>query len=213
MPRWQEYMKLGDLRANTQNPKDHDTAGISASMTRFGYIEPVTIDERDGTLISGHGRIETLVAAKAAGREPPDEDIIVDDDGDWTVPVNRGWSSKNEIEQKGALIALNKWVEAGGWHERTLADLLQSISDSPFGLDGVGVDRNELDDLLATLAGPPDLDELLDRLDPPTEEEFWPVLRFRIPPKLRERYLALVSGVDGGESEQFAHLVDLAEKA
>lgn len=146
--RWQEYLPLDDLQPNPANPKDHVIEGIDGAMGRFGYIEPISIDERTGYLISGHGRRLSLLARRDAGTEPP-EGVEVGDDGRWLVPVNRGWSSKDDGEARAALVALNRWVERGGWKRDELTDILESLSTSDDGLFGVGFESGDLNVMLA----------------------------------------------------------------
>lgn len=73
MPRRLDYLPLRQLSPAEANPKGHDLAEIQASILRFGMIEVAAVlDERTGRLISGHGRLETLSAAEAAGLDLPD---------------------------------------------------------------------------------------------------------------------------------------------
>lgn len=145
-----EYMRLADLGLNPANPKTHDIDGIRKSIERFGYVEPATIDERDMTIVAGHGRVKTLAAARTAGLPAPDG-VIVDTDGEWLIPVNRGWSSKDDVEQQAALVALNRYTEIGGWDDSALAEVLKAVSASSFGLEGVGYNMEELSALLESL--------------------------------------------------------------
>lgn len=163
-------MPLGDLTADPANPKRHDVSGLRSSYARHGYIEPVVIDERTGRLISGHGRVESLSAAHAAGEAPPDGVRV---DGDvWLVPVNRGWSSSDDAEARAALVALNRYVEIGGWDERALADILSGLRDADpaVGLVGTGFDDASMSKLLASL-GPqhPPLADPDEIPEPPAE--------------------------------------------
>jgi ParB-like chromosome segregation protein Spo0J len=60
--RWIDYVPLDEIAEAHRNPKLHDRRGIRASVTRFGFVEPITIDERTGRLVAGHGRLEQLRA-------------------------------------------------------------------------------------------------------------------------------------------------------
>lgn len=212
MERHIEYMPVDGIVPNERNPKDHTLHEIEMSMDRFGYTEPILLDERTGKLIAGHGRVEVLQAIKAAGMAAPDG-VSIGDDGTWSIPVVRGWQSKDDIEASAYLIASNRLTEKGGWHADPLADLLAEIRDSGHGLDGIGYDETEVQDLVDQIAGPPDLDALARELGDPHESDFWPVLRFKVPPSLRGRYLALTAEVPGGDAEQFEWLVTRAEEA
>lgn len=144
--RWAEWVPIDDLPDDPRNPKAHADADIDASMDRFGYTEPVMIDERTGMLVSGHGRKARLVARRNRGERPPDG-IEVDEQGRWTVLVARGWRSRSDAEAGAYLIAANQLTTKGGWSNDPLTDLLVELSDGP-GLDGTGFTSTDLDDLL-----------------------------------------------------------------
>lgn len=150
-----EYVRLDELRQHPRNPefKDHDAAGIAASVNRHGFVEPPIVDERTDYLLGGHGRLEHLETARGNGEEPP-EGIDVADDGMWLVPTILGWSSRSDAEALALMVALNRLPEAGGWKPRGLADLLDEISREPLGLDGTGYSQDDLDAQLAALAEP-----------------------------------------------------------
>lgn len=137
---------LEDLRPNPMNPKGHSIETIDASVGRFGYVEPIVMDERTGYLISGHGRRETLLAMKERGETAP-EGVTVDGDGRWRVPVARGWRSRTDTEAAAALIALNRTTELGGWVDDALLDILDTLTEEEDGLAGVGFEHDEVDDL------------------------------------------------------------------
>lgn len=141
-------MPLSEIKPDPRNAKEHDIAGLGDSFERFGLVELMTLDERTGQLISGHGRLERLETDKAAGSAPP-KDVVVRDDGEWLVPVVRGWSSADDGEAEAALAAVNRLVESGGWKPEKLADALERISAGPRGLAGVGFKPADLSDLLA----------------------------------------------------------------
>lgn len=67
-----EFVPLADLPEAEVNPKGHDDGLIDASFDRFGYMEPVLLDERTGRLIGGHGRKRRLEARRDAGQDDPD---------------------------------------------------------------------------------------------------------------------------------------------
>lgn len=152
------YRALGELEPALANPKRHDVEAVKASVARFGFLEPIVLDERTGRLVAGHGRVETLVALEALGGRPewwPEEaswppDGVTVLKGAWQVPVVAGWSSADDGEAHAAGVALNR-VGEGLWDGRELADLLTEL-DAGAGLAGTGYDRSDLDLLLAELA-------------------------------------------------------------
>lgn len=150
MTRRLEYTPIVDLVPARQNPKRHDLAALGASIGRFGYVEPVVVDERTGRLVAGHGRLEELQALLREGRPPP-PGIEVDEFGAWMVPVVRGWASTTEAEADAYLVASNRTTELGGWDDVGLAALLEDLS-STGDLVGTGYDDDSLAALLEGLS-------------------------------------------------------------
>lgn len=95
-PRRIEWLPLDDLVPDPANPKAHDEDAIGASVNRFGMIDLIARDDRTGNIVSGHGRLKHLHAARTSGAEPPDG-IRLTDDGTWLAPVIVGWSSEDEL--------------------------------------------------------------------------------------------------------------------
>lgn len=129
-------MPLDELAPDPRNPKGHDVDGIRSSIETFGYMEPVLLDERTGRLVGGHGRLETLVAMRDAGAEAPQGVVVVR--GTWKLPVTRGWSSRSDADAGAALVALNRYVERGGWNHDGLIELLGELDDDQRLVAGYG---------------------------------------------------------------------------
>jgi DNA modification methylase len=141
-----EYMALGALLRAPRNPKNHDIGLIDQSFSRFGYVEPIAINEKTGRIVAGHGRLDTLQQKKANGKRPPER--IVERDDDWYVPVIRGVEFDSDTDAESYLISSNRSTILGGWKDPELAILLSDLAAQDGGLDGVGFDRDDLDDLL-----------------------------------------------------------------
>lgn len=153
-PRWIEYVKLVDIAPAEENPKTHDLDSLSQSVERLGFIESMIRDERTGKLVGGHGRREWLMLAEAAGEDVP-EGVVVDDDGDWTAPVTRGWSSGDDLEAEAAVVALNGVAASGGVDTEILDRMLTRLaSATPGGLSGTGYGTKKTENLLKRLAQP-----------------------------------------------------------
>lgn len=170
-----EYMPLKELEENPANPKKHSLDTLETSVNRFGYIDPIVMDERTGYIISGHGRYTALTQMEtqyiaAPGTIDVPEGVKLSEEGSWLVPVARGWGSSDDLEASASLIALNRVNELGGWDEEALLDLLEDLAepgnDPVEALAGVGYTEQQYTDLQRTLGRYElDLDELAQMWD------------------------------------------------
>ena len=141
-----EYMPLASLKGAEKNPKRH-SPDIGKSIERFGYVEPVVLNEATGRLVAGHGRCADLRAKQKAGAPVPEG--IKENHADWLVPVIRGKSFKNDAEAEAYLIASNQLTTAGGWDIPELGEMLKGLhSLGPTMLDGIGFTPKELGELV-----------------------------------------------------------------
>ena len=46
MTRTIEYIPIEDLKENPRNVKDHEIPTVTASISRFGVIDPIVVDAR-----------------------------------------------------------------------------------------------------------------------------------------------------------------------
>jgi hypothetical protein len=176
--RFIEYMALDELEPAPRNPKDHARDAINASLDRFGFTEPIMLDERTGRMVAGHGRRAKLLEKLAAGESAPDG--IIDRDGRWFVPVVRGWASRSDDDAEAYLVASNRLVELGGWYADELASLLSDLAQTPGGLNGTGYDDSTLDGLLGQLGSETDVVTLGE--PEPQEPTINLAARFLVPP-------------------------------
>ncbi len=114
--------------ANARTHGDANVAAITASLRRFGQVEPLLIQRGTGRLIAGHGR---LAAMRALGWTEAD---VVELDVEATDATALG-------------IALNRTAELAGWDDDALAKILKTLADED-ALAGVGFDDREVDRLL-----------------------------------------------------------------
>lgn len=143
-----EYLPIDELVPDPRNPKDHSLATLRASYARWGYTMPMMIDERTGMLVAGHGRREVLLDDQARGQDPPDGVRLLDG-GRWAAPVIRGWSSADDLEAWGYIVADNRLPEEGGWHHELMAPHLEALAQTPHGLEGVGYTQEQVDEIVA----------------------------------------------------------------
>lgn len=151
-PRRIEYLPLSDVRSAQRNVKEHDLGALQQSISRFGFNDAVIVDDRTGNLVSGHGRVEALRAMHKEAPQRHPAGVQVRGEGEhpeWLIPVQRGWSSKNDSEAEAFLVAANRLVELGGWDdamlERVLVDLAQM---GPEALIGTGFDGDDIDKMI-----------------------------------------------------------------
>lgn len=212
LPRRLEYMPLSEIADATRNPKLHDTAGIAVSISKHGLGELPLLDERTQCLVAGHGRIHDLRDRYQRGQKPPDG-VIEREDGEWLVPIIRGWASTSDDAAAAYLVGSNGLTISGGWDDAELAALLSELRDKdPSWLDVTGITSEDLDDLL-DLAAAPDLDKLSGRVGDPDGTELWPVVRVKVPKHVAAAWRTQVDRHDGDEVAALASLlkVDPAE--
>lgn len=131
-----KVMRLEDIKPAEYNPRvrltevDHEYKALKASIDEFGLVVPLIVNERTGTLVSGHHRLNVMLAEGVEETEV----VIVD----------------MEPEREKALcIALNKI--SGQWDYGALADILEELRDSPVDILATGFSDDEIADLLGEL--------------------------------------------------------------
>lgn len=145
-----QTIKLADIKPAEYNPrvtlteKDHEYKALSASIEDNGLVLPLVVNLLDNVLISGHQRLNVLLASG----ETETEAVVVDMD---------------PAQAKALCIAMNKLD--GEWDNGSLADLLQELQDESADLLGTGFTRQEIDELLGDIGGADDDD------DPPTTDK------------------------------------------
>ena len=140
------YTPMNEILLWPRNPRRHALDEISASLTRFNFNDPITIDETSGHLIEGHGRMKALEKRKAdsATRHPSTSA--------WMRAQANGWSpscvasrSKTTSKRKrtcSRTIASPKSVTTT---KQSSPKLLQAASKN---LDGIGYNMSDVDKLL-----------------------------------------------------------------
>jgi len=139
-----EYLPIDEIQPDPRNPRAHESIDdVKASILRFGFVDPIIHDDRTGQMIAGHGRVEALTDLHAVWLKAPKRSRKVPGgitaDGDrWHAPVVFGWSSADDNEAAGLLIALNRLTETSKWIPDKQLALLNEIAESVRGLEGVG---------------------------------------------------------------------------
>lgn len=121
--------RLQPYARNARTHSDAQVAKIAASMTEYGFTNPVLVDSSDG-IIAGHGR---LMAAKQLGMtEVP---VVVLD-------------YLSDEQRRAYILADNRLALDAGWDEEMLAAELAQLQEDGFDLGLTGFDENEIDRLL-----------------------------------------------------------------
>lgn len=127
-----EHWPIDRLKPYDRNARTHDdgqVAKIAASMSEFGFTNPLLVDSADG-IIAGHGR---LMAAKQLGLA--------------TVPVIV-LDHLTDAQRRAYIIADNRLALDAGWDEAVLAEELAALQGEGFDLELTGFNDDELDKLL-----------------------------------------------------------------
>lgn len=118
-------IKLKDMKAAKYNPRkkltpdDIEYQQIKNSINEFGFIQPIVWNKRTGNIVSGHQRVNILIAE---GYEEIDT-VVVDYDED---------------KEKLANISMNKIT--GQWSAVKLRDVLTDL-ENKFALEKFGFDE------------------------------------------------------------------------
>ena len=121
--------QLVPYAANARTHSDQQIAQIAASITEFGFTNPI-LTGADNIIIAGHGR---LLAAQKLGIDK--------------VPVVV-LEHLDEAQRRALVIADNKLAENAGWDEELLRVELAALDDLDFDLDLMGFSNEELENLL-----------------------------------------------------------------
>lgn len=126
------YLKRSKLKLyerNAMNHSDDQVSQLAASITAFGWTNPVLIDEA-GEIIAGHGR---LAAAKLLG---------IDDIPTITL------AGLTDEQKRAYRLADNKLPANARWDDVLLKSELRDLSAGDFDLSLIGFSDDELGVLL-----------------------------------------------------------------
>ena len=162
-----EYLPLSEIVEADTNPKDHDIGQIYQSIKRFGFTQPIMMNENTGKLLAGHGRLQTLQTMKQSGEKVPNR--IKEKDGEWLVPVLKGISFEDDNEAQAYLIADNRLTELGGWNTGELVEELEKLISSGLELDGTGYDFDDLETMVGDMNSTFEVEDIPDVDDEETD--------------------------------------------
>ena len=138
---------LKPYAANARIHSKQQVKQIAASITRFGFTNPVLISD-GGEIIAGHGRVE---AAKSLG---------------WKAVPTLALSHLSDIERRAYVLDDNKLALNAGWDRDILAIELQALVDLDFAVELTGFSLAEIDLVLdeASDADPDGIDAAEDEV-------------------------------------------------
>ena len=127
-----ERLAPDDLKPYAGNARTHSKKQIqqiAKSIERFGFTNPVLIDDGNG-IIAGHGRV---LAAKAIGMAE--------------VPCLR-LSNLSDADKRAYILADNKLALNAGWDKELLAIELQGLIEAKYDIDLTGLSIGEIDTVI-----------------------------------------------------------------
>lgn len=124
-----ELVPTTSLRPNPRNARKHpdkQIAQIAASITRFGWLVPIIVDDKD-MIVAGHGR--WLAAQQLQFGE---------------VPVIRTKFLTDE-DRRAFALAENRIAQLSVWDEEVLSDELSILFEGGYNLEATGFTTADLD--------------------------------------------------------------------
>ena len=118
--------KLVPYAKNARRHTRKQLAQIAASIRRFGFTNPVLVDD-DDCILAGHARVE---AAKTLGLSE--------------IPTVR-LSQMSEADRRAYILADNKLALNSGWDQEILAGELQALVEIGFEVELTGFSLAEVD--------------------------------------------------------------------
>jgi DNA modification methylase len=149
---------LKPYRRNARTHSRRQIKKIAASIERFGFVNPVLIDEGN-QIIAGHGRV---TAAKLL---------------DWQAVPTLRIEYLSEAEKRAYILADNRLAEEAGWDKEILAIELQGLIELDFSIELTGFDIAEVDELFDGEAEAKAPDSNIDDDIPPPSKPGCPTTR------------------------------------
>ena len=176
---YRDPAKLEGYDRNARQHSDEQLDEIAASIERFGFINPIALKDDGVTIGAGHGR--QGAALRLGLKRVP------------TITL-KGLS---EAEWRAYVLADNRLAEKATWDWTMLTAELADIRSIDATLAGVvGWSTDEIDTLMH-LQRVPSLDDLSEEFGAGDGTDFWPVLKIKVSPVVKETLDRLFSKVIG----------------
>lgn len=109
-----QTVRLTDVKPFDKNPRTIDERkqkGLSASLSRFGYVDLIVWNERTGNIVGGHQRYALLLEQGVEEADmvvvdlPPEEELAAnltlnnpEIEGEWDDPINELLEHMEEVD-------------------------------------------------------------------------------------------------------------------
>lgn len=191
----QEYdpaIQVSSIQEHPANPNFGDVGAISESLDAHGFYGAVIVQRSTSYILAGNHRHRAAAMKGAA-----------------TVPGF--WLDVDDDTASRILVVDNRTTHLATFDEEALVKLLASVATTSRGLAGTGYDGDDLQDLVQQL-NPPDLGKLGGSGGGDDGKDLWPVLRFKVPPEVRDRfYQATDPATDQTDEGRFFWLIEQAD--
>lgn len=139
-----KYIPLNQVVLWDDNPKKHDIGGLMQSLKRYGFVDPPKFDPHlnngKGGIVYGNGRSECVKLIKQETPHEPPRGVLLDDKGEWFLPVLFGLDAESEAIAKALALDHNNLTMAGGdfdlwdyakmWNQESYAEVLRSLENA-----------------------------------------------------------------------------------
>jgi ParB-like chromosome segregation protein Spo0J len=150
-----EFRKFADVKAHPDNPRTitkEALAGLGASIGKFGYVEPIVVNDQTGYVVGGHQRMKVMIAEGGEGADMVVVDMTPDDERQLLLALNNPhiqgtWTPELQrvLEQVHEMVDTDYDALQFAALERDAAALFASMSEpeekEPQGTRKYGEDR------------------------------------------------------------------------
>lgn len=136
-----EAMPLDQVETHPENPREGDVGAIYESIEHHGFYGTILVQRSTGHILAGNHRY--MAAREAGAKSLPAIIVDVDDD-----------------QARRIMLVDNRTNDLAAYNDSELRDVLETLREQTGNLLGTGYTGDDLDDLIALLEGPPDLDDL-----------------------------------------------------
>lgn len=190
---YEEAVPVTKLTFHPENPNEGDVGFLCEVLDANGFGGAVLAQKSTGILIDGETRVRAAL-----------------EKGLKTIPVI--WMDVTDEQRDYLLAEWNESTRRGRNDEQKLLDLLTRLAKTPRGLEGAGFNGDDVDDLMQQLNAP-DLGGLGGNGGGAGSEDLWPVLRFKVPPDIRDRFYQVTDAAEDQTNEgRFYWLIEAVLK-